>query len=260
MPIVVLGLSDDDEGQTVSAKPVGDLPLKPTLSEDEPPSTYVIESPAPSSSPSVSRSAAPKPNTKVKEATQAVTEKKPMEQVTPKKETKSPTPLTPRQLVNALSNRVNVQMRSIETGKCADLPYFGKGQADGPVRQYDCRPTTKDNQLWDLKVVDADGGPGGASLFVIKNRQDGLCVDLPGNGSPPHGTKIIEYHCNGTGMDNQRWWLDPHPGGYWLRNSTNNRCMAVDGGRAAGDDARLKVTDCGDTAQSAQRWSVVSVT
>ncbi|WP_326813241.1 RICIN domain-containing protein (plasmid) [Streptomyces scopuliridis] len=263
VPIVVLGLSDDDERQTVSTKPVDGLALEPNMSDDEPPSTYVVESPSPSSSPSASKSAASKPDTEVKETPQVVTEKKPVEQATPKmevkKEVKKPDPLTPRQLANALSHRVNVQLRSVETGKCADLPYFGKGKVDGPVRQYDCRPTTKDNQLWDLKVVDENGGPGGASLFVIKNRQDGLCVDLPNNGAAAHGTKISQYHCNGTSADNQRWWLDPHPGGYWLRNVLNNRCMAVDGGRAAGDDARLKVTDCGDTAQSAQRWSVVSV-
>ncbi|WP_326615406.1 RICIN domain-containing protein (plasmid) [Streptomyces scopuliridis] len=178
---------------------------------------------------------------------------------TPKEVKKKPPTPTARELANALSHRVNVQLRSVETRKCADLPYFGKGKVDGPVRQYDCRPTTKDNQLWDLKVVDENGGPGGASLFVIKNRQDGLCVDLPYYGAAAHGTKISQYHCNGTSADNQRWWLDPHPGGYWLRNVLNNRCMAVDGGRAAGDDARLKVTDCGDTAQSAQRWSIVSV-
>ncbi|MEV5807218.1 RICIN domain-containing protein [Streptomyces parvulus] len=173
-----------------------------------------------------------------------------------KKESSAP---TPRELGNALSARVNAQIKSAETGKCADLPYFGKGKVDGPIRQFDCRPTTGDNQLWDLKVVDTDGGPGGASLFVIKNRKDGLCFDLPYYGAPAHGTKINQYPCNGTSADNQRWWLDPHPGGMWIRNATNNRCMAVDGGRAAGDDARLKVTDCGDTAQSAQRWVIASV-
>lgn len=178
---------------------------------------------------------------------------------TPEAAGKKPAAPTPRDLANALSGRVNILLRSAETGKCADLPNFGKGQVNGPVRQYDCRPTTKDNQLWDLGVVDTDGGPGGASLFIIKNQQDGLCVDLPNFGPPAHGTKLIQYHCNGTGADNQRWWLDPHPGGFWIRNATNNRCIAVDGGRAAGNDARLKVTDCNDTAQSAQRWTIASV-
>ncbi|WP_181849692.1 RICIN domain-containing protein [Streptomyces parvulus] len=190
-------------------------------------------------------------------------QKRPGAKVEPRKspevaEEKSSAPTT-RQLVNALSSRVNAQLKSAETGKCADLPYFGKGKVDGPITQFDCRPTTSDNQLWDLKVVDADGGPGGASLFVIKNRKDGLCFDLPYYGAPAHGTKISQYPCNGTSADNQRWWLDPHPGGLWIRNVTNNRCMAVDGGRAAGNDARLKVTDCGDTAQSAQRWVIASV-
>ncbi|WP_436942764.1 RICIN domain-containing protein [Streptomyces sp. SudanB66_2053] len=256
VPIVVLGLSDDDEQQTVSTESVDSLALEPDMSDDEPPSMYVVESPSPTSSPSAS-----KPDSEVKkEAPQVVTKKKPVEQATPKKEeAKKSDPLTPRQLANALSKRVNVQLQSVETGKCADIPYNGKGKADGPVIQFGCRSTTTDNQLWDFEVVEGDGGPGGASLFVIKNRKDGLCVDLPANAAPAHGTKIIEYHCNAASTDNQRWWLDPHPGGYWVRNSTNNRCMAVDGGREAGDDARLKVTDCGDTAQSAQRWKVVQV-
>ncbi|MET9558277.1 RICIN domain-containing protein [Streptomyces sp. NPDC006645] len=251
----VAGASPDTE---TSARPDTDgsksptAPAKPDTKEEKAPKSVSMPgNPPAGTSPSTLPS-------KREVVAEGGTEAKDKPATTPKAAKKKTEAPTPRDLANALSGRVNILLKSAETGKCADLPYFGKGKVNGPVRQYDCRPTTKDNQLWDLRVVDSDGGPGGASLFIIKNRQDGLCVDLPNFGAPAHGTKLAQYHCNSTGADNQRWWLDPHPGGFWIRNATNNRCMAVDGGRAAGNDARLKVTDCNDTAQSAQRWTIAS--
>ncbi|MFF2852340.1 RICIN domain-containing protein [Streptomyces sp. NPDC058001] len=259
-PFLVLGLGGDDE-KKVGTAPVGGTTFDPGTSDD-PPAVHKSESPSPSASkPSptaATKSAEEKPaagNVTEQTATPKVTAP-PTAEVKKAEVKKAP---TARELANELSNRANVLLKSIETGKCADIPGFGKGTVDGPVRQYDCRPTTQDNQLWDLKVVDPEGGPHGASLFVIKNRVDGLCVDVATPAAVTIGTKLSQNHCNDSTSSHQRWWLEPRPGALWFRHASSNLCLAVDGGRAAGDDARLKVVDCGDSAQSAERWSVVSV-
>ncbi|MFI2377309.1 RICIN domain-containing protein [Streptomyces sp. NPDC018964] len=268
VPLLVLALSGDDDERTVETAPVGGTTLDPGTSDDLPAVDYQAESPSPSASssspeaksdtratsgppPSVSvtadveEKAAPRPDTKETAGGKA----------TPKAE--KPPAITARQLANALSTRVNAQLKNVATGKCADLPYFDKGSVDGPVSQFNCRPTTQDNQLWDLEVADADGGPQGASLFVIRNRKDGMCMDLPNYGSVAPGTKVTEYHCR-PAADNQLWWLDPQQGGYRIRNAASDLCMSVVGGGSAGNDARLQVVRCG-SGSSALRWSVVSV-
>lgn len=267
VPFLVLGLGGDDE-RTVNTAPVGGTTLDAGLSDDEPAADYAAESPSPSASasPSPSESASPKATAvEVKAAPPPVVEETAAAKPTPKPKTetktktKKATAPTARQLANGLSDRANVLLKNVATGKCADLPNFGKGQATGPVNQYICRPTDTDNQLWDLKVTDSDGGPGGASLFVVKNRQDGLCLDLPYYSSVSPGTKVSEFYCDGTNADNQLWWLDPRPEGYWIRNVASNLCLSVFGGRNAGDDARLYVVSCGDNQLSAQRWTIPQV-
>ncbi|MFJ5835400.1 RICIN domain-containing protein [Streptomyces shenzhenensis] len=261
VPFLVLGLRGDDE-RVVNTAPVGGTTLDPGLSDDRPAADYTAESPSPSASPSPSKSPSPKASAvEVKAAPQAVVKETPVAKptATAKAKAKKAAAPTARQLANALSNRANVLLKNVATGKCADLPNFGKGQNDGPVNQYICRPTDTDNQLWDLEVTDADGGPGGASLFIVKNRQDGLCLDLPYNGSVSPETVISEFSCDGTNGDNQLWWLDPRPEGYWIRNVASNLCIEVTGGRVAGDDARLQVAKCGDTQLSAQRWMISQV-
>lgn len=272
VPLLVLALSGDDEDHTVETAPVGGTTLDPGTSDDLPAVDYQAESPSPSES-----SSGPEPKSDARAKSESKSQPLPSAPVTvdvgkkagtrpgtketadtkatPKAE-KSPA-ITARQLANALSTRVNAQLKNVATGKCADLPYFGKGSVDGPVSQFNCRPTTQDNQLWDLEVADADGGPQGASLFVIKNRKDGMCMDLPNYGSVTSGTKVTEYHCR-PAADNQLWWLDPRSGGYWIRNAASDLCMSVAGGGSAGNDARLQVVRCG-SGTSALRWSVVSV-
>ncbi|MBT3149316.1 ricin-type beta-trefoil lectin domain protein [Streptomyces sp. CHD11] len=255
IPFLVLGMGgDDDEGQKVRTAPVGGTTFDHGTPED-PPAVYEAESPSPSPS-----SASPSVKTKAVVKEPVIEKAAPSPRVTaePTTETKKkPAASTARELANALSQRVNVQIKSAETGKCADIPGFEEGKPLGLVQQYSCRPTTKDNQLWDFQVIDKDGGPGGASIFMMKNRRDGLCVAAPGN--VVIGTKLIQNHCN-SAAPGQLWWLEPRPGALWFRHAASNLCLAVDGGRAAGDDARLKVVDCGDTVQSAERWSVVTVT
>ncbi|MFF6808886.1 RICIN domain-containing protein [Streptomyces sp. NPDC012403] len=267
VPLLVLALSGDDE-RTVETAPAGGTTLDPGTSDDLPAVDYQAESPSPSassSSPEVKSDAratsGPLPSVSVtadveeKAAPRSDTKKTAEGKATPKAE--KPPAITARQLANALSTRVNAQLKNVATGKCADLPYFDKGSVDGPVSQFNCRPTTQDNQLWDLEVADADGGPQGSSLFVIKNRKDGMCMDLPNYGSVAAGTKVTEYHCRPS-ADNQLWWLDPQSGGYRIRNAASDLCMSVVGGGSAGNDARLQVVRCG-SGSSALRWSVVSV-
>jgi hypothetical protein len=268
VPLLVLALSRDDD-RTVETAPVGGTALAPGTSDDLPAVDYQADSPSPSASSSASGpksdarakskplpSASPTADTEKKAAPRPDAEKTADDGAKKPKAEKSPA-ITARQLANALSARVNAQLKNVATGKCADLPDFDKGSVDGPVSQFNCRPTTQDNQLWDLKVANADGGPQGASLFVIKNRKDGMCMDLPNYGSVAAGTKVTEYHCR-PDADNQLWWLDPRSGGYWIRNVASNLCMSVVGGGSAGNDARLQVVRC-DSGSSALRWSVVSV-
>ncbi|MFF4291676.1 hydrogenase expression protein, partial [Streptomyces sp. NPDC001633] len=44
----------------------------------------------------------------------------------------------------------NVLLLNTTTRKCADIPGYGNGTSDGPVREYTCDETTHDNQLWTL--------------------------------------------------------------------------------------------------------------
>ncbi|MGW4020807.1 RICIN domain-containing protein [Streptomyces sp. NPDC005009] len=272
VPLLVLGLTREED-RTVETAPVGGTTLDPGTSDDIPAADYQAASPSPSVSPSGAESASGSPagsepksesksepspsrSAEVKAAPSSGTEKKADGEDGKPKAEKSPA-ITARQLANALSTRVNAQLKNVATGKCADLPYNEKGTVDGPVSQFDCRPTTQDNQLWDLEVADSNGGPGGASLFVIRNRKDGLCMDLPYHGSVAAGTEVTEFHCR-PAEDNQLWWLVPRPGGYWIRNAASDLCMSVVGGSSAGNDARLQVARCG-SGTGEQRWSVVSV-
>ncbi|MER6524756.1 RICIN domain-containing protein [Streptomyces sp. NPDC001508] len=263
VPFLVLGLSDDDGNRTVNTAPVAGTTLDAGLSDDKPAATYAAESPSPSASvsPSPSRSASPSASpAEVKAAPRPVVKERAVVRPTAKPQTgtkvkKAPAPTT-RQLVNALSNRVNVLLLNVATGRCADIPGEGHGSVDGAVNQHSCITNSADNMLWDLKVTDPDGGPGGASLFVVTNRKDGLCLDLPYYGSVSPQTKVSEYYCDGTNADNQQWWLDPRPQGYWIRNIASNLCMSVTGGKNGGEDARLYVVKCGDNQLSAQRWMI----
>jgi hypothetical protein len=155
----------------------------------------------------------------------------------------SPTALSPaaaRAKANAASHATRVLIRNVTTRLCADIPGNGNGASDGPVNQFDRNGSAVDNQLWDLEVASTSGGPNGASLFVIKNHKDGLCMDLPNYGPEPAGTKIEEFACNSTTKDNQLWWLDPRPDGtYWIRDDSSGMCLDLPGVGTARDDARL---------------------
>ncbi|MET7320224.1 ricin-type beta-trefoil lectin domain protein [Streptomyces sp. NPDC005549] len=270
VPIIVfVGTSDDDRPteQSVSSKPVGGEPLEPNMSDDKPPADYVAESPSPSASPSTAKKTAPEAVAEVKKVPAADTEQAPAkaesaaprkaESAAPGKETEKPAPPTRRQMANALSGKANVMLKNQLTGLCVDVPGEGKGKPAGALKQGTCRATTADNQIYDLKVVDKDGGPQGSTLFVIKNRKSGLCLDLSYYKSVRPGSKIMEYHCNSTTADNQLWWLDPNEYGNRVRNVvSNNLCMGVAGGDRSELDAALQLQTCSGKVFSSQRWMV----
>ena len=161
---------------------------------------------------------------------------------------KAPTPVVPA---------MNILLRNPTTKKCADIPNYDKGTVNGPVRQFTCNETTRDNQRWNLEVKDPKGGPGGRALFQIRNVKDQLCMDLPDYGARPIRTAITEFTCDGTTADNQLWWIQKQQSGaYWIRNfASNNKCLDVAGYTDGGNDANLTIFDCTNTDD--QEWLIV---
>lgn len=259
VPFLVAGQGGKDEKASDrtdnAAGTVLDTDRMPHPSE-----SYGTQSPSPS--PSTSPSPSESPEEKRAEEEKAVPVAN-QEKETPKA-TRSAKPKTDkattagsaaklRQKANAASSATNTLLRNSTTGLCADVPNYGNGKVDGPVNQYPCDGTTADNQLWNLEVAQAKGGPQGASLFLIKNSKDGFCMDLPYYGAAAGGTNVTEYYCRAT-SDNQLWWLDPRSdGSYWIRSySSDNLCLGLEGGASAGNDAHLEIGGCG----SADRWIV----
>jgi hypothetical protein len=151
----------------------------------------------------------------------------------------------------------NVLLRNTTTNRCANLPGYGKGKAEGAVTEFTCNGSpTADNQLWDLQVRYPKLGPGGTPLFQIRNVMDQLCMDLPENGSEPITTHIEEFACAGTTGDNQLWWLEKQPdGAYWIRNfASDNLCLDVSGYSTGVDTTPLTIYTCSDTDD--QEWKI----
>ncbi|MEU2773265.1 RICIN domain-containing protein [Streptomyces sp. NPDC007162] len=169
-------------------------------------------------------------------------------QAAPKPKKKTAKPVVPA---------TNILLRDTTTKKCADIPGYGNGTSDGPVREFTCDETTADNQLWDLEVRYPKGGPGSAALFQIRNAKDQLCMDLPGYGSAKLSSPITEYKCDGTKADNQLWWVDKQPSGaYWIRNfASDNLCLDVAGFSTGGNDTNLTLYYCSNTDD--QEWGIV---
>jgi hypothetical protein len=130
-------------------------------------------------------------------------------------------------------------LKNVMTGLCADIPGHGDGDLQGPVQQFTCNGSSRDNQQWDLVVNDKGGGPGGADLFTIRNTKDDHCADLPGNGAVDHGTDVIEWACSPGRTDNQMWYLvKKSKNGFWIRNYVSHKdCLDVLGTDGAGGKA-----------------------
>ncbi|WP_455356487.1 RICIN domain-containing protein [Streptomyces sp. SYSU K217416] len=230
------------------------------------PDTYTSESPAPSVKPSKKKQkpAAPALHKQRVAPSPSAFANKPKTGDTPKTASKPKTGntakangLTPaeelRQWANGRSSVKNTVIKNAATGQCVDLAGYGKGKINNRVLQNPCNATTADNQLWNLDVVDKDGGPQNAPLFLIRNSKDGLCLDLGYYKARSAGTKVGEFTCRASG-DNQLWWLDPRGDGTnWIRNAvSNDLCLRPTGGAGAGNDAALEIASCG----SGDRWIV----
>lgn len=140
----------------------------------------------------------------------------------------------------------SVLLHNVRTGKCADVPGFGAGSMDGPVNQYTCDGSERDNQRWVLRFEGRS--PSGRLTYAISNAVDGLCLDLPDFGAVLPGTVVGEYKCRRT-QDNQLFFLYRRPGtdAVWIVNLASSLCLDVDGFGTGGDDARLTLWYCSDT-------------
>jgi hypothetical protein len=142
----------------------------------------------------------------------------------------------------------DVLLKNADTGLCVDVPGTGKGSTAGILDQNACIPGTGDNQMWDLDVTAPGAGPSGANLFAIRNRKDGYCMDLPGQGADSDGGRVFENKCYTTVNDNQLWWLEERSGGtYWIRNYASDQlCLSVNGHRST-SVARIVLGTCSDS-------------
>jgi hypothetical protein len=142
----------------------------------------------------------------------------------------------------------DVLLKNADTGLCVDVPGTGKGSTAGVLDQNACIPGTGDNQMWDLDVTAPGAGPSGANLFAIRNRKDGYCMDLPGQGADSDGGRVFENKCYTTVNDNQLWWLEERSGGtYWIRNYASDQlCLSVNGHRST-SVARIVLGTCSDS-------------
>ncbi|WP_369204744.1 RICIN domain-containing protein [Streptomyces sp. PU-14G] len=199
------------------------LAPEPTPSEAEPSES------APSQKPSEAEPSTPPPEKK----------KKPEEGPEIKKKVAPPN----------YANAKHVLLKNVASKLCADVPAFGKGKPDGPVNQYHCDGTDKDNQIWDFEVKEKGEGPRSTDLFQIRNRKDGLCMDLPNFGGQPRGTRVSEFHCDGTTADNQLWWLEPRGDKkFRIHNyASDQQCLKMKTGKNIDPvDARLEIQPCHD--------------
>ncbi|MGW2562277.1 RICIN domain-containing protein [Streptomyces sp. NPDC001514] len=208
---------------------------------------FMAASPTPTPTPTPTSSAKPSAAT----TTQAA--KRRLAPIAPQPET-SHAPNTKR----ALLDLTNILIKNASTGLCADVPGTGKGKSGASVQQARCTEGTGDNQMWSLiKGNSKTTGPGGTTLYVVKNLKDGLCLDVPGYGAVGATQVVSEYSCNLTTADNQLWWLDKRANNtYWIRNYTSNDlCLDVSGhsSRAA---APLTLWHCSDNDD--QNWRFAS--
>jgi hypothetical protein len=236
------GVVSPPPGAFTPASPTHAPPVSPSAAaKPKPKATTAAPPDAVAVAPAQTKAAAPKSTTKPAAAAPAATAK-------PQTKTTS----------TGFAGLSNVLLKNTASGHCADIPNYGNGTLNGPVREYYCRPGTGDNQMWNLSVTQKGAGPGSANLFLIRNVKDGYCMDLPNYGANGAGTKVTEYHCDGSFNDNQLWWLDKRSdGSYWIRNySSNQLCLDVTGHRDTALDLNLTLYTCSDSDD--QNWTFTS--
>ncbi|MBU7600425.1 RICIN domain-containing protein [Streptomyces sp. P38-E01] len=152
--------------------------------------------------------------------------------------------------------RSKVLLKNVETGLCADVPGYGPGKTGKSINQHRCNGTSKDNQLWDIRIQYEDRGPGGAPLAIIANTKDDLCFDVPTRGPQPPGTPLGQAFCHpGIEEDNQLWWFeDAGNGTFKIRNfASNHQCLRVGKAAEGHHDRRLILERCTTGPESAWR-------
>lgn len=244
VPLLVAGTSDKDDSKPAAMAREASAHTMPANDKDDAPGVYAPKSPS-HDTPSPKATVKAKSRAPESSAAPSPAKKEPEVKPSPKASKKA----SPKKAVTAIdySNKKNVLLKNVVTGKCADIPYYGKGRVDGPIRQYDCDGTDADNQVWDFEVRYKGLGPRSANLFQIRNIKDGLCMDLPEHGGVEHGTEVTEWNCDGTTNDNQLWWLEKRGDKtFWIHNyASNQMCLAVKADRGSGDpSAPLALGPC----------------
>ncbi|MFD9797143.1 RICIN domain-containing protein [Streptomyces sp. NPDC059070] len=162
-------------------------------------------------------------------------------------------PRAPQHLTPASTTYGPYLVKNVVTGKCIDIPGYGPGTVNGPVNEYTCDGSSRDNQLfyWDY-LGDSSNG---YRLYNLRNVKDNLCLDVPNYGSVSAGTKVSEFYCNQTTGDNQIYGQVPRSdGSFWLVNLASGLCLDVDGVRTGGNDARLTLYYCSDNDD--HHWTI----
>ncbi|WFE24149.1 RICIN domain-containing protein [Solwaraspora sp. WMMD937] len=134
---------------------------------------------------------------------------------------------------------------NLATEMCLDIPGIAAGPRDGPVLQNLCYVHSQDNQEYAFVPRRVDSA--GNQLYWIRSITSQYCLDLPGLGSVPAGTRVYETGCFDD--ENQYWRLQPtvkygDTQFYRLINTASNLCLDVLGTGTGGLDEHIEVTVC----------------
>jgi O-glycosyl hydrolase len=133
-------------------------------------------------------------------------------------------------------NQITAALDGATLGTATDAS-FTTGQVGFGVVGY------QTNQFDNLSVTPA---PAGNRAGILKGRESGRCVDIPGN-SQANGTAPTLWDCTGGG--NQQWTLTPAG----QLQAYGKKCLDARGGDTA-DGTPVLIWDC--TGGSNQRWTL----
>ena len=143
------------------------------------------------------------------------------------------------------------------TNQCADLPNYGAPTLNDPLEQYPCAYGSSDNQMWYLQQQGT--APDGEPLYWIRNALgSNLCLDLPGYGADPAGTRAYTFTCTTPASEDNQLWELPYVNsvssgglGVLVRNYKSNLCLDVSGwaynNTDQSKDAQVGVFTCSGT-------------
>ncbi|MET8130030.1 RICIN domain-containing protein [Streptomyces sp. NPDC005065] len=181
---------------------------------------FVAQSPTPSPTPKPSKSASAKPTLPKEEKTAKKADKNADTNTDKKTKKKSAT-----SQVAKSPDLTNILIKNVSNGTCLTLP----ATTADPTRQARCSGSDK-SQRWTFEKS-AVAGPGGHNLYVIRNKKNKLCLDVPDYGGKGVGTNVGEYYCDKTVKDNQLYWLEEKPdASYFIHNFASAQlCLDVSG-------------------------------